>query len=119
LEIARQEALRRHLPALFRTEQLSDLQEEGVYDLVYSRFLLTHLAKPERAIERLVGAARPGGAVVVEDIEFAAHFSYPVCPAFRRCRQCRILFFSARPQIEVGDGALQSADFAEGSTASE
>ena len=36
-----------------------------------------------------------------------------------RCKPCRILFFSVRPQTEVGDGALQSADFAEGSTASE
>jgi hypothetical protein len=36
-----------------------------------------------------------------------------------RCPQCRILFFSVRPQTEVGDGTLQSADFAEGSTASE
>jgi hypothetical protein len=36
-----------------------------------------------------------------------------------RCKQCRILFFSVRPQTEVGDGALQSADLGEGSTASE
>jgi hypothetical protein len=36
-----------------------------------------------------------------------------------RCKQCRILFFSVRPQTEVGDGALQSAGFGEGSTASE
>src|SRR5262249_18537404 len=84
VEMARQEALRRNLSALFRAGSVSELQEEGVYDLVYSRFLLTHLAKPERAIERLVGAAQPGGVVVVEDIEFAAHFCYPVCPAFHR-----------------------------------
>lgn len=36
-----------------------------------------------------------------------------------RCKPCRILFFSVRPQTEVGDGALQSGDFAEGSTTSE
>lgn len=27
-----------------------------------------------------------------------------------RCQKCRIVFFSARPQAEVGDGALQPAD---------
>ena len=31
-----------------------------------------------------------------------------------RCQKCRILFFSVRPQAEVGDGALQSAAFGEG-----
>jgi hypothetical protein len=31
-----------------------------------------------------------------------------------RCPKCRILFFSVRPQAEVGDGALQSADSGEG-----
>lgn len=35
------------------------------------------------------------------------------------CKHCRILFFSVRPQTEVGDGTLQSADFGEGSTAGE
>jgi len=27
-----------------------------------------------------------------------------------RCKKCRILFFSVRPQAEIGDGALQSTD---------
>jgi hypothetical protein len=36
-----------------------------------------------------------------------------------RCRKCRIVFFSVRPQAEVGDGALQSAGLAERGTAGE
>jgi len=36
-----------------------------------------------------------------------------------RCPQCRIVFFSARPQAEVGDGALQSAGLGEGGAAGE
>jgi hypothetical protein len=36
-----------------------------------------------------------------------------------RCPKCRILFFSVRPQAEVGDGALQSADPGEGGAAGE
>jgi hypothetical protein len=51
---------------------------------VYSRFLLTHLREPGRAVEKLVRAVRPDGLVVVEDIEFAAHFCYPPCAAFTR-----------------------------------
>jgi ubiquinone/menaquinone biosynthesis C-methylase UbiE len=84
LELARQEATRYALSAVFRRESVHELREEAAYDLVYSRFLLTHLPEPGRALERLVEAARPGGLVVVEDIEFAAHFSYPACSALER-----------------------------------
>jgi ubiquinone/menaquinone biosynthesis C-methylase UbiE len=84
LELARQEAAQQNLPVFFRAEGVTDLQEDGIYDLVYSRFLLTHLPEPGRAVERLVRATRPGGLVAVEDIEFAGHFCYPACPAFDR-----------------------------------
>lgn len=36
-----------------------------------------------------------------------------------RCQKCRILFFSVRPQAEVGDGEIQSTDPAEGGAAVE
>lgn len=36
-----------------------------------------------------------------------------------RCPKCRVLFFSARPQAEVGDGGLQPADSGEGGAAGE
>jgi ubiquinone/menaquinone biosynthesis C-methylase UbiE len=84
LALARQEATRHGLPAVFRREGVNDLREEDAYDLVYSRFLLTHLPEPGRAAERLVRAARAGGLVAVEDIEFAAHFCHPACPALDR-----------------------------------
>jgi ubiquinone/menaquinone biosynthesis C-methylase UbiE len=84
LELARQEAIRQQLSALFRTEPISELRDIRAYDLVYSRFLLSHLADRGQAIARFALAARPGGLVIVEDIEFAAHFSYPACPAFDR-----------------------------------
>src|SRR5215831_7378096 len=61
LELARQEAIRQQLPALFRTQRISELGDLATYDLVYSRFLLTHLPDPGQAIARFVSAARPGG----------------------------------------------------------
>ena len=84
LELARQKAAQYKLPADFRAQDVTDLGEVNAYDLVYSRFLLTHLTKPDEALERIVRAARRGGWVIVEDIEFAAHFCYPPCPAFSR-----------------------------------
>jgi ubiquinone/menaquinone biosynthesis C-methylase UbiE len=84
LELARRKAARYKLPVVFRAENITDLREVQAYDLVYARFLLTHVAKPEEALERMVRVTQPGGWVIVEDIEFAAHFCYPPCPAFSR-----------------------------------
>ena len=66
------------------TESVTDLREAEAYDIMYGRFLLTHLPNPGEALEGMARAARPGGWVIVEDIEFAAHFSYPPCPALGR-----------------------------------
>ncbi len=84
LELARQEASRQNLPAVFRAEGVTDLREEAAYDLVFSRFLLTHLPDPAQALAGLVRAVRPGGVVVIEDVQFTGHFCYPACPAFDR-----------------------------------
>jgi ubiquinone/menaquinone biosynthesis C-methylase UbiE len=84
LALARQEAAGLGLAPVFRAGSVNDLQEEAAYDLVYARFLLTHLTDPAQAVKRLIQAARPGGIVAVEDIEFAAHFCFPPCPAFER-----------------------------------
>src|SRR5262245_48538385 len=61
LELARQEAARLGMPAFFRKEAVDTLQDESAYGLAYSRFLLTHVPKPARAVERLVRAVEPGG----------------------------------------------------------
>ena len=82
--LARLEAQRVGFDVDFRTGSASDLEDCSAYDLVFGRFLLTHLPDPEPALEGMVRAARPGGVVVVEDIQFTGHFSYPVCPAFDR-----------------------------------
>jgi SAM-dependent methyltransferase len=53
-----------------------DLPEER-YDVVYVRFLLTHLSDPAAAIRRLRELLKPGGLLVVEDIDLSGHFIHP------------------------------------------
>lgn len=84
LEFARQESRHRELLVSFRLGSASEIQEACVYDLVFGRFVLTHLRQPEQALQGMVKAARPGGVVVVEDIQFTGHFCYPKCNAFDR-----------------------------------
>src|SRR5262249_23218386 len=68
----------------FRQGTLPDVSEVGAYDLVFARFLLTHLPDPEGAVRQMLRTTCPGGALAVEDIDFAGHFSFPRCPAFDR-----------------------------------
>jgi SAM-dependent methyltransferase len=56
------EALRHDITA----EELPSAQ----FDLVHTRWLLHHLSRPEKAIERMVAALRPGGWLFVEDVDF-------------------------------------------------
>ena len=65
----------------FRQLDANQLDYGGEYDLVYARFLLTHLSDPLSTLQGMVNAAKPGGVIVVEDLDHAAIFSYPVCPA--------------------------------------
>src|SRR5262245_537260 len=54
------------------------------FDLIYVRFLLTHLPDPALALTHMCGRLAPGGALVVEDIDFTGSFCYPDNAAFRR-----------------------------------
>jgi SAM-dependent methyltransferase len=60
---------------------------EERFDIVYARFLLTHLPDPASALEHMHAWLSPGGALVVEDIDFSGHFSEPDSPAFRRYQE--------------------------------
>ena len=57
---------------------------QAEYDLVYARFLVTHLPERQAAVARLVGALRPDGVAVLEDIDFAGSFCHPPNRAYDR-----------------------------------
>jgi ubiquinone/menaquinone biosynthesis C-methylase UbiE len=85
LQLDREELQSDPLPNLsFRAGDAEDLQEQASYDLVYARFLLTHLPRRDRALQGMLRALRPGGVVVIEEVDFGGHFCHPDCPAFRR-----------------------------------
>lgn len=53
----------------------------GNADVVYARFILTHLADPMALLRQAQAALKPGGMMVVEDIDIAGYFCHPDCPA--------------------------------------
>jgi SAM-dependent methyltransferase len=56
----------------------------GAYDVVYVRFVLTHLPDPAAALANITAQLAPGGVLIVEDIDFRGHFCDPDVPAFWR-----------------------------------
>jgi SAM-dependent methyltransferase len=84
VERARAAAARRGSRATFRVGDVRSLGDEPGYDLVFSRYLLSHLAEPAAALARLVAVLVPGGVLAVEDIDFTGHVCYPPSAAFER-----------------------------------
>src|SRR5262249_57978266 len=70
---------------------LADDLEEGCYDLVHCRFVLMHLPDPLRALGRLAAAVRPGGWLLVEEMDVgsfgAADPAHPRAAGFDRQMQ--------------------------------
>jgi 2-polyprenyl-3-methyl-5-hydroxy-6-metoxy-1,4-benzoquinol methylase len=75
--------------ATFRLGGLKDLGvEDGLRDLdaVYTRCVLSHQADPKAGLASMVAAVRPGGMILVEDVEVAAVWSSPASNALARHR---------------------------------
>jgi SAM-dependent methyltransferase len=80
--------------------------ERGVFDLVHARAVLEHIPDRHRALQRLIDAARPGGWVIVEDIDVAGQVMRAaaeryVWPPVARGKYAR--FFEAL-QVVLADG---------------
>jgi ubiquinone/menaquinone biosynthesis C-methylase UbiE len=68
----------------FRVADITQSTFAAEFDLAHARFVLTHLADPARALANMRGALRPGGVMLVEDIDFRGHFAYPESAALAR-----------------------------------
>lgn len=49
---------------------IKDELEPDAFDLVHSRFLLEHLPERDSVLDKLIAATKPGGWVVMEDVDF-------------------------------------------------
>jgi SAM-dependent methyltransferase len=86
LSLARAEAADAGLRNVeFRREDITRPADLGAaFDVIYARFVLTHLADPGDAVTTLRRRLTPGGVLIVEDIDFTGHFCYPPSGAFQR-----------------------------------
>jgi len=57
------------------------------FDLVYARFLLSHVSEPGNCLAAMVEGCRPGGTIAIEDTDFSGSFCYPTCAAYQRYKE--------------------------------
>jgi SAM-dependent methyltransferase len=84
LEIVRAEAVAQNIFNIdYRRADVTDRPHDvGDFHLVYSRFVLCHLAKPAETVAWMVQRLRPGGILAIEDCDLTGHFCYPASPTF-------------------------------------
>jgi len=68
----------------FHLADINRQDGEPLFDLVYARFLLTHMTNPSSTLHKMRSFIRAGGLLVVEDIDISGHFCHPDSPALRR-----------------------------------
>jgi SAM-dependent methyltransferase len=88
--------------ATFRVGNVTQLGETTSYDLVYCRFILSHLPDPTALVQRFAGLVRVPGRLVLEDIDFGGAFCHPPNQAYRR--YCEL--YEAVVQRRGGDARL-------------
>jgi len=85
LAAAKQECALAGLQQLeFRAGSVTEWSEPATYDLVYGRFILSHLPGPAAVVESMAAALRPGGIFVVEDVDFGGAFCHPPNTGYER-----------------------------------
>jgi hypothetical protein len=68
----------------FRAMDVAAWAESATYDIVYGRFILSHLADRPAFVARLSDALRADGILILEDVDFTGSFCYPPNPAYDR-----------------------------------
>ena len=84
LELARADVMAAGFTnVVFRCGDVTNLYESG-YDVVFARFLLSHVVYPALVVERMVRALKPGGTAIIEDIDYTGCFCHPPSTAHDR-----------------------------------
>lgn len=92
-------------PATFRVAGVESLGADADlsgFDVVYARCLVSHLHDPADGLASMLAATRPGGSILVEDVEVAAVWSSPPSPALARHAELYVAAafgLGARPDV--------------------
>jgi SAM-dependent methyltransferase len=85
-----------------RVDIVSHDLEQSTYDLVFARAVLQHIPEREAVLDRLVGALRPGGWIVVHDPDFTREHPDDSTEPDLAARMNWVL--ARRNEVQVRDG---------------
>ena len=66
----------------FHAMSADALAYDSAFDFAYARFLLSHLRSPAAVLRKMLNSVKPGGKIIVEDIDFSGHFCFPYNNSF-------------------------------------
>jgi trans-aconitate methyltransferase len=94
---------------------LRDELPEAEFDLIHLRLVLAWLPEPQRALQRLVGALKPGGWLVAEEMDFGSIAADPRVDqtarrAFDRAVQAHNALLTERHTFDVHYGRRVTGD---------
>jgi SAM-dependent methyltransferase len=94
---------------------LADDLPAGEFDLVHARLLLAWLTEPRTALQRLIGALRPGGWLVAEELDFVSAVADPrmdaeSCALFARLVEAHNAVLAARHGFDSAYGRRVAGD---------
>jgi len=93
-----------HNTEVWKHDIAIDPLPESHYDLIHARWLLYHVSDPANVCRRLVRALRPGGKVVIEDVDF-----FPLAAAHSRPFADAMLAIAAAVGDPAGHGGVWAA----------
>ncbi len=71
---------------------LQDPLPDASFDLAHSRMVVEHLGRP--ALERIAAAVKPGGTILIEDLDFGGAGVHPENEGFLRVQEAVLDFMS-------------------------
>lgn len=74
----------------------------GVFDLSYARFVLQYLGDPQAAVHELVRVTRPGGTVLLQDLDGQLVNHYPEDPQLEESLKAVLGALEGRLDVHVG-----------------
>jgi SAM-dependent methyltransferase len=70
-----------------RHDVVADPPPDGQFDLIHARLVLEHLPQRHEVLDRLVGALRPGGWLLIEDYDWTPYGADPISEVLARVTQ--------------------------------
>lgn len=93
------------------TLHVSDVHHSGLpregFDLVHERFVLPHVASPEKLIHEMIALAKPGGIIALQEPDHSSWRFHPSCESWSRLLEILETALGLHGDINIGRRTYQ------------